>query len=174
MIARSRGLLAAVALLAALAAGCTPLPDGVPPSTTPTNPPTFSEGRCLGTEGVTVVVDFAEFGGGVTVRCALGSPSTGIDALTAAGMAPDAGENPGTVCQLLGLPAQGHPYCWSTGGYWSYWRSPSAGPVWSFSDWGPASGPALTPGSVEGWRFAPFAAGAAQPPRVGTSGPVVP
>lgn len=170
MLFTRRGAIAALAVSVALLAGaCT-----VPPADGGGTTATYKNGRCAGTEGVTVVVDYAAFRNEVVVRCALGNPTTGFAVLDAAKFNHDPGRYPGTVCQLDGLPTQGHPYCWTTGGYWSYWRSTSAGGPWIYSEWGAGAGPALTPGAVEGWRFAPFADGAAKPPRVGTAGPIVP
>ncbi len=144
--------------------------------TTPSTPSgqSYKSGRCAGTEGVTVVVDFTPFEDTVVVRCALGAQENGFSVLDAVDLDHDPGDIPGTVCQLEGLPAEGHPYCWTTGGYWSYWKAPAAGSPWAFSEWGAGSGPSPEPGAVEGWRFAPFSEGSAQPPRVGTSGPIVP
>ena len=146
---------------------------GTTTTTTSTVPSTYTEGRCPTSSGVTVVVDFMPFQDRVVVRCALGPQASGLAALGAVELTTDPGPNPGTVCQLDGLPVQGFPFCWTTGGYWSYWRAPSAGQSWVFSEFGVGSGP-LTQGSVEGWRFALFGAGPEQPPRVGTSGPIVP
>ncbi len=143
-------------------------------TTTTTIPATYKNGRCVGTEGVTIVVDFTPFNNGITVRCALGPQTSGFAVLDHAAFAHDPGRYPGTVCQLNGLPTQGHPYCWTTGGYWSYWKSTTAGGPWVYSEWGAGVGPRPAAGSVEGWRFAPFSAGAAVPPRIGTSGPVTP
>lgn len=165
MVRRARVLVAAT-LLAITGTAC--------PPTTGTPTPTFKDGRCVGTEGVTVVVDFVTFDNSVKVRCALGNPTTGFAVLDAAGFTHDPGRYPGTICQLNGFPTQGHPYCWTTGGYWSYWRAPAAGGPWVYSEWGAGAGPALQPGAVEGWRFAPFANGPAVAPRVGTSGSVTP
>lgn len=149
-----------------LAAGCTP--------DAPAGSATYKVGRCVGDEGVTVVVDFAAFNGDIVVRCALGNQTSGFSVLDNAGFAHDPGKYPGTVCQLNGLPTQGHPYCWTTGGYWSYWKAGQAGNAWVYSEWGAGAGPSPAPGAVEGWRFAPFNEGTAKPPRIGTSGPIVP
>lgn len=153
------GVLAALAVTAGVACA--------PPATT------YTEGRCTGTEGVTVVVDFAPLQDRVVVRCALGAQANGYAALTAAGLGYDAGRFPGGVCQIDGQPTQGYPYCWTTGGYWSYWKASAAGAPWVYSGTGPTTD-ALPGGGVEGWHFAPFASGTATPPRVGTSGPVLP
>ncbi|NLA37447.1 MAG: hypothetical protein GX868_17415 [Actinobacteria bacterium] len=108
------------------------------------------------------------------MRCALGAQANGFAVLDNADFSHHHGQYPGTVCQLEGLPTQGHPFCWTVGGYWSYWKSTTAGGAWKYSEWGAGAGPVPGPGHVEGWRFAPFANGPAQPPRVGTSGPIVP
>ncbi len=153
--------------LVVLAAACTTTP------TTPAPGQTSKDGRCAGTEGVTVVVDFAPLVDRVVVRCALGQQANGYAALTAVGLTYDAGRFPGGICQIDGLPTQGYPYCWTTGGYWSYWKASAAGSPWTYTGTGPTVD-ALVPGSVEGWHFAPFASGTATAPRIGTSGPIVP
>lgn len=150
-----RAPLAAAAILVAavLAPACAP------------GPATYTEGRCVGSEGVSVVVDFAPLQDRIVQRCALGPQASGYSALSAVGLTHDAGPIAGGVCQIDGLPTQGYPYCWTTGGYWSYWKAPSVGAPWAYSPTGAAvSAPA--PGSVEGWHFAAFANGAATPPRV--------
>lgn len=163
-----RRAMAAVLLVGvALVAACTPPPTGGGGTPTPT---TYTNGRCVGTEGVTVIVDFTYFGNGIVIRCALGSHANGAAVLERAGFTHDFGRNPGTVCQLNGLPAEGHPACWTGVGFWSYWKATSTGAPWAYSDWGFMAGPAPQSGEVQGWRFAPFAAGTAQPPGVGTGG----
>lgn len=162
--------LRAVVVLAAsvtlVAGACTPPPAD--PSAT------FRNGRCVGTEGVTVVIDFAPLSDRVVVRCALGAQTNGFSVLDDARVPRDSGPLSGVICQLDGLPAQGYPFCWITGGFWSYWNASTAGSPWAYSQVGPGSGPAPAPGSVQGWRFAPFGTGAPQPPRVATSGPITP
>lgn len=161
-----RFMLIALIAAATAVAACTPqLPPGEA---------TYSVGRCAGTEGVTIVVDFAPLRDEIVVRCALGPQQNGFSVLDAARLSHDPGKYPGSVCQIEGLPTQGHPYCWSTGGYWSYWKAPSSGSQWIYSDWGASAGTSPMPGAIEGWRFAPFSAGSAKPPRIGTSGPIVP
>lgn len=183
MTTRSKLLAPLVLGILILVSACAPpatgggTPTTAPPttSTTTTIPSTYKNGRCNGSEGVTVVVDLVGFDNSVVVRCAVGPQATGRAALERAGFAHDPGNYPGTVCQLNGLPTQGHPYCWTSGGYWSYWKSTSAGAPWTFSEWGFTQGPAPQLGHVEGWRFWRFSDGqTALPPRVGTSGPVTP
>lgn len=157
---RATRVVAALTLgVALMAAACTPPPSGGGGAT-------YKDGRCVGTEGVTVIVDFTPFRDEVLVRCALGSQQSGFSVLDDADLDHDPGRHPGSVCQLEGLPTQGHPYCWTTGGYWSYWKAPTTGRPWAYSEWGAGAGPSPAPGSVEGWRFAPFSAGTARPPRL--------
>lgn len=164
---RARIVGIALAVGAALVvAGC-----GTPPPTAPGQ--TYKEGRCASDEGVTVVVDFAPLQDRVVARCALGAQPSGTAALAAANLAVDPGPITGGVCKIDGLPTQGYPYCWTTGGYWSYWKAGTAGAPWTYSSTGAAANP-IPAGAVEGWRFAAFSAGTAVPPRIGTSGPIVP
>lgn len=166
---RLRPRLAVVAACSAvvLAAGaCVPPPSGggggggssttasTTTVSTTTVPATWSPGACPGSAGVTVVVDFAGLGPAPIVRCALGSQSNGMAALSNAGFAVSSEAGPGTVCRLDGQPAEGFPFCWLTGGYWSYWRASNPGAPWAFSETGAGVGP-LVPGSVEGWAWAP-------------------
>lgn len=172
-----RALAVAAMGLALVAGACAPTTGGgTTTTTTPpvTTPATYKDGRCTGTEGVTIVVDFMPFQDVVVVRCALGPQTSGFAVLAHAGFTTDPGRYPGTVCQLDGFPIQGHPFCWTTGGYWAYWKSTTAGGPWVFSEWGAGAGPSPAPGAVEGWKFGLFSAGAATPPRIGTTGPVVP
>jgi len=126
---------------------------------------------CSGTSGVTVVVDFRAFGGGVQVGCAAGDPSSGLAALSGAGFgyAFVAGRL-GLVCQINGLPnpCNGAP----TSAYWSYWHAQPGG-SWSYSASGAGSyNPA--PGSVEGWAFGAGSAPGIAPPLVPASPPPPP
>ena len=140
--------LGALAALTIAASGCV---------TAPTGPGTWKPGVCEGTEGVTVIVDWtADFTNEQLVRCALGTPASGIAALQAIGLvvnanAPDA--VPGSVCTIQSLPVGGYPACWLTEGYWSYWRAPSTSGSWDFAPSGPSEGP-LVAGTVEGFAWA--------------------
>ena len=143
---RARLPLAAVAAATLLFAGaCVPDPGGPPTTWTP--------GPCPTDTGVTVVVDCAELDDEVVVRCALGAQASGLAALTNAGFTLGQQAGAGSVCQIDSLPAEGYPYCWLTGGYWSYWRADTPGAEWGFAPTGPAGGP-LEEGSVEGWAWA--------------------
>ncbi|MDT7572545.1 MAG: hypothetical protein QOE05_2719, partial [Actinomycetota bacterium] len=110
--------------------------------------------------GVTVVVDFASLGGGVSERCASGDPSTGIAALRAAGFsATRAAQEPGYfVCRINGKPA--NDPCQRTSpadAYWSYWHAKPGG-SWTYASTG-ANDYNPAPGTVDGWAF-----GAGKPP----------
>ncbi|RKN45355.1 hypothetical protein [Micromonospora endolithica] len=116
---------------------------------------------CVGTSGVTVVVDFAALGGGVQVGCAPGDPATGLAALQGAGFTVTGTARWGLafVCRINGKPTAATEPCVNTPSataYWSYWHAPSGG-SWSYSTSGASSyNPA--PGSVEGWSFGAGAA----------------
>jgi hypothetical protein len=122
---------------------------------------------CPGTSGVTVVVDFTAFGGGVEVRCASGDPASGIAALQGAGFSVTGTARWGLafVCRIDNLPSPAVEACVNTpmpDAYWSYWHA-SPGGTWSYSPSGALSyDPA--PGTVEGWAF-----GAGAPPSIPVS-----
>jgi hypothetical protein len=112
-------------------------------------------------DGVWVVVDASQLGGGLTTRCAPGDPSSGLDALRAAGHAyAFVPRVPGMVCTIDGRPdpCNGAP----SDAYWSYWHA-EAGGSWTYASRG-AGQRDPAPGSVEGWAF-----GAGDPP--GTAPP---
>ncbi|WDZ82735.1 hypothetical protein PVK37_19925 [Micromonospora cathayae] len=119
---------------------------------------------CVGTSGVTVVVDFTALGGTVQVACAPGDPATGLAALQGAGFTVTGTSRWGLafVCRINGQPTAATEPCVNTPpvtAYWSYWHAPSGG-AWSYSTSGASSyNPA--PGSVEGWAF-----GAGAPPGI--------
>ncbi|MCP4434080.1 MAG: hypothetical protein GY812_01085 [Actinomycetia bacterium] len=140
-----------LAAVAAVASACVaPAPGGG-------GGPTYTDGPCPDSSGVTVVVDFtADLSDEQLVRCAIGPQESGLAALLAIGLAINtnaANAEPGTVCTLEGLPVEGYPYCWLTDGYWSYWRAPSTAGAWDFAPTGPSDGP-LVEGTVEGWAWA--------------------
>ncbi|MEX2532868.1 MAG: hypothetical protein WD360_02760 [Nitriliruptoraceae bacterium] len=100
--------------------------------------------------GVLVVVDASAAGGDVTVRCAAGTPRTGLDALTAAGFdytfVP---RIPGMVCQIDNRPdpCNNAP----ANAYWSYWHRDAQG-SWRYATEGAGTyRPAA--GDTEGWVF---------------------
>jgi hypothetical protein len=116
---------------------------------------------------VTVVVDFSAFGGTTLVRCAAGSPSTGLAALAGAGLSVEQVlAVPGFVCRIDGQPGPSAESCATTPpatAAWSYWVAPRGG-SWTYSQVG--AGYRTPPqGSVEGWAFAD-GSGQAKPPSV--------
>lgn len=139
-------LVGAASASAATAAGATSEPSatyaGVPVVGRP----------CEQGEGVTVIVDFTTLGGGVRVGCAAGDQAHGFAALRAAGFRTSSEGGVGRICTLDGLPTQGYPYCWTTGGFWSHWAEGSSDD-WEFHQVGAGHGP-LAPGHVSGWSWA--------------------
>lgn len=161
----------AVAVAAIVVASCAPTD---PPTTTTTSTtsttttvapggPAIVGQACQPDSGVTVVVDFTALDDTVKIGCAPGTQASGLSALAAAGFTAGSESGPGTVCTIDSLPTQGFPYCWTTGGYWGYWKAPDRSTAWDFSPVGATDGP-LAQGSVEGWAWAPAFNGAA--PRV--------
>lgn len=115
-------------------------------------------GPCVGTEGVTVVVDMNPVNDSaptapVDVRCAIGSVTDGIEALSRAGYSFSTHTQYGDpfVCTISSLPTN----CFPSGGYWSYWNKPNASATtWSESSVG-AGDATPQPGALEGWRWVP-------------------
>jgi len=122
------------------------------PSTPAT--PRQAAGACAGNSGVTVVVDFQELGGGVNVVCATGAVSSGLDALSRAGVSYQTTQRfPGFVCRIAGKPA--NDPCVNTSpasAYWAYWLAAPGG-TWCYSTLG-AGNRKPPPGTFEGWSFA--------------------
>jgi hypothetical protein len=102
-----------------------------------------------GCSGVTVVVDFTDIGGGVTLGCAASGFATGRDALQSAGFA-STDSQPGLVCTINANPDP----CPTTfeGSYWSYWHGTSGDAAWTSYQVG-ADGSHPVAGGVEGWRY---------------------
>ena len=154
--ARSSALVAAI-----LAVGFLLVP-GPPPAA-------GSDGPCPGTTGVTVVVDYKALGGGVTVHCAAGSPTTGFEALIAAGFDIEEVRNvPGFLCRIDGSPGLDRDACINTppaNAYWSYWHAARGGAWISSQEGGKTRAPPV--GSVDGWSFSDDGSpGDASPPRI--------
>lgn len=108
-------------------------------------------------EGVWVVVDASELGAGIQTRCAPGDPSSGLEALEAAGFSYTfVPRHPGMVCTIDGRPdpCNNAP----SDAHWSYWHAQQGG-NWQYSSTG-AHQRDPAPGTVEGWAF-----GAGDPPR---------
>lgn len=122
------------------------------------SPRQYHGGYCVGTEGVTVVVDFAPSAVGfdpsapTMVRCMLGTPANGRDALERAGFSVEfvsSGFGP-MECRIDHFPTAGAPTCGNPG-YWSFWVRNSSG-EWDFATTG-AADYEPKPGDIEGWRF---------------------
>ena len=128
--------------------------------------PTWSEGVRTDPDGITVVIDFQELGGGVNVRCAPGPVESGLDALDGAGIAWEGTVRfPGFVCRIAGLPAVADEPCFNTppaSAFWSYWMAPRGG-SWCYGSRG-AGTRTPPPGTIEGWSFALDRAAASIPP----------
>jgi hypothetical protein len=125
---------------------------------------------CVGSSGVTVVVDFSAFGQGIRVVCVASVPSTGIGALRAAGFSTvgTTHDGPGYVCRINGLPTADTEACVvtpPTTAYWSYWHAARGG-SWVYSTAG-AAFYHPEPGSVEGWAF-----GSGGPPGIAPPAPI--
>jgi hypothetical protein len=176
---RSRALLALPLSVVALVVGAC-VPEPAPGSTTTTSSTTTTESTtttstvptgptvvgeaCQPDSGVTVVVDFTALDDTVAIGCAPGEQASGRSALAAAGFVVSNDTGPaGIICTLDGLPIEGYPFCWQTGGYWGYWKAADRATAWDFSPVGADAGP-LAEGSVEGWSWAPGFDGSA--PRV--------
>ncbi|MHB1139976.1 MAG: hypothetical protein ACYC2O_13555 [Microthrixaceae bacterium] len=158
-----------VLVVGAVIAACVPT---TPPGTTTTTlpepvDPVVTGEACQPSSGVTVVVDFTALDNTVKIGCAPGEQADGFAALAATGFTVGSESGVGTVCTLDGLPTEGSPFCWTEGGYWSYWKSPDRSTAWDFSPVGGGDGP-IAQGSTEGWSWAPGFNGAA--PRVSIAG----
>ncbi len=113
---------------------------------------------CRGTSGVSVIVDYGRAGGGIERRCAPGDPTSGLTALSGAGLPYTfVPRQPGLVCTINDVPdpCNGAPVT----AYWSYWHL-RPNKTWEFSSVG-AGGYNPARGSTEGWAF-----GNGKPPRV--------
>lgn len=146
MTARAAARCAAVFLLAAAT---------MPGTATPARA-AGSAGYCPDGNGVTVVVDYRDLGGGKVVRCAAGEQPTGLDALENAGftITGTVRWGKGFVCRINGRPAVDDEPCLDTppaSAYWSYWHSPDGGD-WTYSNLG-VKNRKPPPGSFEGWAF---------------------
>jgi hypothetical protein len=147
-------LLAMTAVVAPAAPPAAAAVDGLP-------------GFCPDGDGVTVVVDFNELGGGTVIRCAVGAQSNGLAALENAGFSVTGTERWGKafVCRIGGKPGSDTEACRNTppaSAYWSYWHAPNEG-GWKYSDVGVLN---RTPpaGSFEGWSFAKGTGPTSAPP----------
>jgi hypothetical protein len=140
---------ACAVLLAACLAGAVPASATVPGKGT--------DGYCPEGGGVTVVVDFGDLGPQPLIRCAPGTPATGVAALQDAGIEVAGSQKYGlaVACRIEGRPGPEVESCAgmpSATAYWSYWHAPAGG-AWTSSQEG-AQTSKPTPGGFEGWAFA--------------------
>lgn len=147
-MARLRSLLAALAALP-LAVGGLAVPAQ---AAAPTDqiPAVDAAASCTTAGNVWVVVqtDVGDPKGG----CATAF-STGLEALTSAGFAVEAGG--GFVNRIDGYPATPNAYQ----AYWSYWvADPATGGTWGYASTG-AGSYKPKPGTIQGWHFAKFTPG---------------
>lgn len=99
-------------------------------------------------DGVVVVVDFTDLGGGVESGCAPGAPANGRDALAAAGFA----STDGTAGFICAIDAKPDPCPESfDGSFWAYWHATPGGEWLTYNEGADTSQP--EPGSIEGWRY---------------------
>jgi hypothetical protein len=107
-----------------------------------------TNGACADGNGVTVVVDFTEFGGSVETGCAPSDAPSGRAALLAAGFVATNSEQ-GLICAIDAEPDP----CPATfdGSFWSYWHSAGNGGWTSYQVGADASHPVS--GELEGWRY---------------------
>jgi hypothetical protein len=101
-------------------------------------------------QGVTVVVDFTRFHGGIKVGCDPSRPASGLVALSKAGFSYTfVPRFRGFVCRIDSKPGScnGAP----VSAYWSYWHARPHG-KWIYSTMGAASYRPES-GWVEGWAF---------------------
>lgn len=116
-----------------------------------------SAGRCPGSTGVTVSVDFTAFAQGVQTRCAPGAPATGVAALQQAGFTPAGTQQYGLafVCRINSLPSTSQQSCVRTPSataYWAYYHANAGATTWTYSTTG-ASTYKPAQGSIEAWAF---------------------
>lgn len=128
---------------------------------------------CTPSRGVIVAVDFGHWGGAVQRGCDA-NPTTGYQALHAAGFSTDGTrhDGPAFVCRIDGYPASDPCiYTSPSRAYWSYWHANPGQNGWSYSSQGSMSYHPV-PGSVDAWAFGagsrpsftPAAVRAAAPP----------
>lgn len=165
---RSRSWAAATALaVAAVAAAVVAAPGDAGAAPAVPAAPAATSGPCpQADQGVTVVVDFGAFGGGVVTRCAPGAPSSGFAALRDAGfVVTPVSSNHGFLCRIDGLPGPEADRCQEippSSAYWKYSLAERGG-TWRASNRG-AGNRTPPPGTVEGWAFGAGASPSVPPP----------
>jgi hypothetical protein len=135
-------------------------------------------GPCPDANGVTVVIDFQQLGGGAIMRCAMGDQPTGHAAIKNAGFQITGVQRWGEafVCRIEGKPGPDTERCINTppvSAFWSYWYASNGG-SWTFSQQSLMSRkPPL--GSFEGWSFSQGRTqSTSPPPRAAPVRPVAP
>lgn len=116
---------------------------------------------CTGGSGVSVVVDFGQYGG-VQAGCAP-DPGNGLSALSQAGFQVTLVTGQAFVCRIDGAPPAQDDSCARTPpetAYWSYWQAAPGSRSWAYSGQGAGSTQPAA-GATEGWAF-----GAGTPPRM--------
>lgn len=111
---------------------------------------------CSATSGVTVIVDFSHFGGGIQRGCAP-SPSNGVDALEQAGFTPTGTSRYGLafMCRIDNEPSPQADPCVDTppsSAYWSYYHAKPSDGSWTYYSVGALSSHPQQ-GSIEAWAF---------------------
>jgi hypothetical protein len=111
---------------------------------------------CTTSGGVLVAVDFRHFGGSISRGCDA-TPTTGYDALHAAGFstAGTVHDGAGFICRIDNLPTPAQDPCFNTPPatrYWSYWHAAAGSNSWSYSKLG-AQVYHPGAGSVDAWVF---------------------
>lgn len=99
---------------------------------------------CSTAQGVSVVVDFHQLGGGVQTHCDRGGAGrTAWDQLRDVGYElAGVKQQPGFVCRIDGKPSQAQDACFNTppaDAYWSLWWSDGKSGKWAFSSMGAGS-----------------------------------
>lgn len=138
----------------AAAAGCGAVLAAAASTATPAGADPITD--CSTTTGVVVVVDFSHFGGTVDRGCA-STPTTGLDALHAAGFATAGTSEYGArfVCRIDTLPTPTQTPCTSTpptSAYWANWYAVPGQTTWSYAQLGTMTY-RPPPGSVTAWVF---------------------
>jgi hypothetical protein len=167
-VAKERAALAAFGLVALVAmVAVVPVVAAAPAAA--------ASGVCTNNVDVTIVVDFQGLGAGVSVVCAPGPVSSGLDAFDRAGVTWEGTQRfPGLVCRIAGQPTASTEACVNAPpptAYWSYWIAPRGG-SWCYSSLG-AGNRTPPPGSVEGWSFSLGGSGGSPPtPRYAPPPPI--
>lgn len=118
---------------------------------------TGADGTCPAGGGVTVIVDFGDLGPQPLVRCASGTPASGVAALQDAGIEIAGSQKYGlaVACRIEGKPGPDVESCAgmpSATAYWSYWHAAPGG-AWESSQEGAQTSKPIADG-FEGWAFA--------------------